>query len=183
MRPGASPFRSDPELRSLLGRCMLFAVVTGVLVAGLGTAGRPEERLLVPVQGVPAAALRDSFDELREGGRRHRAIDIVAPYGTPVRAVDDGVVFRLDESPRGGIALYQWDARGERCFYYGHLARYRTGLEEGATVQRGETLGFVGSSGNARADSPHLHFEIHPARAGRCPSGEPVNPFGVLSGG
>jgi murein DD-endopeptidase MepM/ murein hydrolase activator NlpD len=184
LRPRTSPRERDPALGPLLARGALLALTVTVVAIGLRTAETPEQSLLVPVQGVLANELRDSFEEPREGGRLHRAIDIPAARGTPVLATDDGVVLGLDESPRGGIAIYQRDARGERCFYYGHLAKYRAGLAEGVLVRRGETLGFVGSSGNAPEDAPHLHFEIRaPGEANSCDSGRPSNPFDVFSGG
>lgn len=172
----------EPDLRPLLVRCGLFLVACAGVGLGLVGARRPEAGLRVPVQGVSLEDLRDSFREPRRGGRRHGAIDIPAARGTPVIAADDGVVDRLDESPRGGLAVYQWDDSRERCFYYGHLDGYRDGLTEGEIVRRGETLGFVGTSGNAPENAPHLHFEIRVAEGETgCGGGRAVNPFGALS--
>ena len=113
--------------------------------------------LATPVDGVSAVALRDSFEDTR-GGRRHQAIDIPAARGTPVRAVDDGQVVKLFTSVPGGLTVYQFDPSGRVAYYYAHLDRYAAGLREGRRVRRCEILGYVGSTGNAAADAPHLHF-------------------------
>lgn len=140
--------------------------------------------LLVPVQGVRALDLRDTFDEGRDGGRRgHEAIDILAPRGTPVLAADDGRIVKLFLSKPGGITIYQFDPSGRLAYYYAHLERYAAGLAEGQSVRRGSVLGYVGISGNARADAPHLHFAIFRLGAQRqWWKGEPINPFSRLGG-
>ena len=135
---------------------------------------------MIPVQGVAASALRDSFDEVRIGTRRgHEAIDISAPRGTPVLAVDDGRIVKLFASKPGGTTIYQFDPSGRFAYYYAHLERYAEGLSEGQSVQRGSTIGYVGSSGNANPAAPHLHFAVF--RLGpekQWWKGEPINPFG-----
>jgi murein DD-endopeptidase MepM/ murein hydrolase activator NlpD len=138
-------------------------------------------RLLIPVEGVAAAALRDSFDEGR-GSRQHQAIDILAPRNTPVVAVEDGTVAKLFHSRFGGITLYQFDPSGRYCYYYAHLQGYAPGIGEGDTIERGQTIGFVGTTGNAPADTPHLHFQIYeltPAR--RWWEGKAINPYPYLA--
>ena len=115
--------------------------------------------LAIPVQGVGAGSLRDSFAEDR-GGRSHEAIDILAARGTPVLAVEDGRVEKLFTSRLGGVTLYQFDVDGEYCYYYAHLERYADGLTEGALVRRGDVVGYVGTTGNAPPQTPHLHFAI-----------------------
>lgn len=117
-------------------------------------------RLLIPVPGVRASELPDMFDEARSGGRRHDAIDIAAPRGTAVLSVDHGRIARIDTSDRGGLSLYAEDPSGRFVYYYAHLDRYRAGLRNGMAVARGDTIGFVGTSGNAPPDTPHLHFAI-----------------------
>ncbi len=138
--------------------------------------------ILLPVRGVSREELTDSFSDRRDFFRQHGAIDIEAPWGTPVVASDDGLVHRLLESDRGGLGIYQMDPGSRRCYYYGHLARYAFGLEEGARVSRGDVLGFVGTTGNASADAPHLHFAAYDVEGdGSCLSGTPVNPFTLLT--
>src|SRR5687767_11071686 len=114
-------------------------------------------RLAVPVEGFDIKGLRDNFAEKR-GNRVHEAIDILAPRGTPVVAVDDGVVVKLFNSARGGLTVYQFDPSGTYAYYYAHLDRYAEGLAERQQVKKGQRLGYVGTSGNAAPDTPHLHF-------------------------
>ncbi|CDS53483.1 Membrane proteins related to metalloendopeptidases [Polaromonas sp. CG9_12] len=140
--------------------------------------------LLLPVPGISASELRDTFGDGRDGGQRgHEAIDILAPTGTPVLAVDDGRIVKLFLSQPGGITVYQFDPSGRLAYYYAHLERYADGLAEGQAVRRGSVIGYVGATGNARPDAPHLHFAIF--RLGpekQWWKGEPVNPFTYLGG-
>ncbi|HLY60401.1 MAG TPA: M23 family metallopeptidase [Terriglobia bacterium] len=116
--------------------------------------------LLIPVVGVNPGDLKDSFDEVRGGTRRHGAIDILAPRGTPVVAVDYGLVKKLFTSIPGGLTIYLFDRQEIYCYYYAHLDHYAEGLAEGKLVNKGEILGFVGTTGDAPVNTPHLHFEI-----------------------
>jgi murein DD-endopeptidase MepM/ murein hydrolase activator NlpD len=116
--------------------------------------------LLIPVAGVAPAELVDTFTQARGEGRVHDAIDIMAPRGTPVVAVNDGRVVKLFTSKPGGLTVYQFDPQQQVVYYYAHLDGYAPGLAEGKLLHRGDPLGFVGSTGNASADAPHLHFEI-----------------------
>lgn len=138
--------------------------------------------LEVPVKDVDADDLRDDFDDPRSGGRTHEALDILAPRGTPVVAVEDGTIAGLDPSQGGGgIVVYQFDPTGEFVYYYAHLEGLTEGLVKGQAVKRGDVLGFVGSSGNAPPGTPHLHFAIAKTRAPfRRHGGTPINPFAVL---
>src|SRR5262245_25452938 len=115
--------------------------------------------LSLPVNGVRADQLVATFDEAR-GDRPHEAIDIMSPRGTPVIATEDGRVAKLFWSKAGGHTIYQFDPTDRYVYYYAHLDRYADGLAEGQTVTRGQTIGYVGSTGNAKADAPHLHFAI-----------------------
>ncbi len=134
-------------------------------------------RLRVPVANVRLARIPDSFNDARDGKRVHGAVDIMAPRGTPVLAVDDGRVLKLRKGGAGGITLYAVEPRERFVYYYAHLERYRKGLAEGDLLQKGDTLGFVGTSGNAPRDVPHLHFQIMRMPAdGRWWAGVPVNP-------
>ena len=137
--------------------------------------------LLVPVAGIAPSRLADNFEQSR-GNRKHEAIDILAPAGTPVVAVDDGRVTKLFTSKAGGLTVYQYDSAGQLTYYYAHLQRYVDGLHEGQEVHRGDVIGYVGSSGNADPGTPHLHFAVF--RLGTPPKwweGEPVNPYPALS--
>jgi murein DD-endopeptidase MepM/ murein hydrolase activator NlpD len=116
-------------------------------------------RLLIPVTGYRAASLRDMFNEVR-GDRRHEAIDLMAPRGTAVIAADDGVVKKLFTSKPGGLTVYQFDPSETYCYYYAHLDGYAVGLHEGQLLRRGELVGYVGTTGNAPKDAPHLHFAV-----------------------
>lgn len=141
--------------------------------------------LTVPVAGVDPARLRDSFTAGRSGARQHNAIDIMAGHGTPVLAADSGRILRMSRSPLGGITVYATDPAGELVYYYAHLSGYHDALAEGRIVARGDTLGFVGSSGNASPDAPHLHFQVMrmPAERRNYWNGEPINPYPALAAG
>lgn len=139
--------------------------------------------LLVPVQGIEASALQDTFADARSAGRQHDAIDIMAPAGTPVLAVADGTVEKLFDSRQGGLTLYQFEPSGRLAYYYAHLQGYADGIAEGQALRRGQVIGYVGSTGNASPDAPHLHFAIFvlgPER--RWWEGTAVNPYPVLRG-
>ena len=117
--------------------------------------------LLLPVRGVRYDQLHDTFAEARGGGTRpHEALDIMAPRGTPVLAAVDGTVEKLFESVPGGLTIYEFDRGRNRAYYYAHLDRYAHGLHEGQALRRGDVIGYVGSTGNAAEDAPHLHFAI-----------------------
>ena len=139
--------------------------------------------LVLPVEGLKAADLRDSFAEGR-GTHVHEALDILAPRGTRVLAVDDGRVVKLFNSAQGGLTVYQFDPTETFCYYYAHLDGYAQGLAEGAPLSRGSLVGFVGTTGNAPRDTPHLHFTVF--RLGpekRWWEGTPVNPFPIWAFG
>ena len=116
--------------------------------------------LLVPVQGVTRGMLRDSFKEARDKIREHEAVDILAPRRTPVLAVEDGTIAKFFTSVRGGITVYQFDPSQTYAYYYAHLDGYAPSLSEGDRVKRGQTIGYVGTTGNAPETTPHLHFQI-----------------------
>ncbi|HET6265544.1 MAG TPA: M23 family metallopeptidase [Usitatibacter sp.] len=140
----------------------------------------PLRAIAFPLSGIDRNVLRDNFDD-RRGKRRHGALDIMAPRGTPVVAVDDGSVAKMYHHPLGGNTIYQMDPRQERVYYYAHLDGYAKGLREGATIKRGDVVGFVGSTGNAPERAPHLHFAIFRLGADkRWWKGEPVNPYPLL---
>lgn len=137
--------------------------------------------LLIPVEGVSASDLVRSYDDERSGNRQHEAIDILAPKGTPVKAVEDGVIARLFNSKAGGITIYQFDPSQRFCYYYAHLDRYAPDLEEGDRVRKGQVLGYVGVTGNAPKDTPHLHFAVFRLTdAKRWWEGTPIDPYDIL---
>ncbi len=136
--------------------------------------------LTLPVQGISTGQLADTYSQARAAGAPHEALDIMAARGTPVLAVEDGPVARLFLSKPGGITIYQFDPTSQYAYYYAHLDRYADGVAEGATLRKGQVIGFVGSTGNASADAPHLHFAIFrlgPER--QWWRGTPINPFSV----
>lgn len=140
--------------------------------------------LLVPVQGIGRQQLRNTFDDARSAGRVHEAIDIMAPRNTPVLAVEDGRIAKLFSSDLGGLTLYQFDPTETYSYYYAHLERYAPGLKEGDRVTRGQVIGYVGTSGNAGPNNPHLHFAINRLDEEKSWwKGTPINPYTVLRGG
>lgn len=145
-------------------------------------AGLEDRDLLMPVEGVDRATLTRQFSDLRgTGSRRHEAIDILAPRNTPVRAVESGTIARLFHSNTGGTTIYQFDPSERFSYYYAHLERYADGLKEGDRVQKGQIIGYVGTSGNAPKDTPHLHFAIFRlTEKKRWWEGTPIDPFDVL---
>jgi len=153
----------------------------GTVGAVAGAVGELREReLIMPVEGIDPEDLHQSFDETR-GTRRHEALDILAPRDTPVRAVEEGTIAKLFASDRGGLTIYHFDPTGKYCYYYAHLERYAEGLREGQRVEAGEVIGYVGTSGNAPRDTPHLHFAIFalgPEK--RWWEGTPIDPYLVL---
>jgi murein DD-endopeptidase MepM/ murein hydrolase activator NlpD len=139
-------------------------------------------QLLVPVQGATAGDLHDNFQDTRDG-HRHEALDIMAPRGTPVLAVAEGNVIKLFLSKPGGLTVYQFDDSQTWCYYYAHLDHYATGLKEGTLLRKGDVLGYVGTTGNAPPNAPHLHFAIFklgPEK--RWWEGTAVNPYPILIG-
>ncbi len=143
--------------------------------------GNPLANLVIPVAGVQPRQLRDNFDE-RRGNERHEALDIMAPRGTPVVAVEDGRIAKLFTSKPGGITLYQFDPTEKYAYYYAHLDRYAQGIVEGKIVRKGEIIGYVGSTGNASPDAPHLHFTIYQLGPDkRWWKGTSINPYPYLA--
>jgi murein DD-endopeptidase MepM/ murein hydrolase activator NlpD len=135
-----------------------------------------------PVEGADRTQLRDTFSDTRGEGRSHEALDIMAPRGTPVRAVENGTITKLFESRGGGgLTIYQFDPSESFCYYYAHLDRYAPGIREGQPVHRGQVIGYVGSTGNASPEAPHLHFTIFQLTPERkWWKGEPLNPYPVF---
>lgn len=135
---------------------------------------------MVPVEGVPPERVPDTFSA-RRGDRAHAAIDIMAPRGTRVISADSGTVRRISSNNLGGRTVYVVDIAKEYVHYYAHLDRYLPGLAEGQVVGPGDILGYVGATGNANPNEPHLHFQLmRYSRGARWWEGEPVNPHLLL---
>lgn len=133
-------------------------------------------QLMVPVEGVAPTQLRNDY-EARRGARAHLALDMPAPKGTPVLAADDGRIGRLGTTPVGGNIIYATDPEERFVYYYAHLDRHARGLSVGDRVRKGDVIGYVGTTGNAPANRPHLHFQVMRRGAGRAWwDGPPINP-------
>jgi peptidoglycan LD-endopeptidase LytH len=160
---GANPYANDPAP----------AAVPVTLIPG---------GVIVPVAGIRVTDLHDNFLQMRGGGTRvHGALDIMAPRGTPVLAAVDGTIRKLFTSAGGGLTIYQFDQREERVYYYAHLDRYASTLREGLFVPQGTVIGFVGSTGNAVENAPHLHFAIETLPPTKeWWKGTPTDPYPVL---
>jgi murein DD-endopeptidase MepM/ murein hydrolase activator NlpD len=152
-------------------------------ISGKDISDLKSRRLLIPVDGVPASALVSSFHDAR-GGREHEAIDILAPRGTRVLAVEDGKVAKLFTSDAGGLTVYQFDPAERFVYYYAHLDSYASDLKEGAMLKRGDVVGYVGTTGNAPKNTPHLHFAIAKLGADhRWWGGSALDPYLVWKSG
>jgi len=139
--------------------------------------------LLIPVVGVRPDELRDTFDDARSEGRVHDAIDIMSPCGTPVVAAADGLIVKLFESVRGGTTIYERSTDDKLIYYYAHLKAYAAALAENKTVRRGETIAYVGDTGNAGPGNCHLHFAIWLITDPKHYwDGQNINPYPLLRG-
>jgi murein DD-endopeptidase MepM/ murein hydrolase activator NlpD len=153
------------------------------------SAPRPSARdvgsLRIPVAGVAPDKLVDTFAQARaEGARRHDAIDILAPEGTPVLAAAPGRVEKLFLSDAGGNTIYVRSTNGRMLYYYAHLSAYARDVREGLAVRAGQFLGTVGHTGNATAEAPHLHFAMWVAdpRQGWSQQAPAIDPYPYLAG-
>ncbi|WP_310530864.1 M23 family metallopeptidase [Novosphingobium sp.] len=144
----------------------------------------PIPSLVIPVEGVAPRQLVDTFTQARAGGmRRHDAIDIMAPTGTPVRAASAGRLEKLFLSRDGGNTIYLRSPDRRVIYYYAHLDQYAPDLVEGQPVSAGQVIGTVGFSGNANPAGPHLHFAMLVTRpeARWHEQAMPVNPYPLLT--
>jgi len=157
-----------PSTTTQMGRDREFAARAQALFAPLNG-----NQLRMPVIGVRARDLDDSWHAPRDGGRVHKGIDIFAPKGTEVIAVADGIVSYIGDQKLGGHCIWLTTENGT-AFYYAHLDRWAPGLYEGMEVQAGDLLGFVGNTGNAKYTPSHLHFGVNE-------SDEMVNPYPILT--
>ena len=144
-------------------------------------AALPPSPIGLPIAGLRPEDIINTFDQKRGQERSHEANDIMARRGTPVLAVDSGTIRKLFYSKPGGITIYQFGEDETYCYYYAHLDRYAEGVKEGNHVQRGDLIGYVGSTGNASPEAPHLHFAIFRLGADkRWWEGTAINPYPLL---
>ena len=138
--------------------------------------------LIVPLPGVKASELRDTFNEMRGGGsRKHEALDIMAPRGTPVLSASAGRVLKLHNSKDGGLMIYAADASNRFVLMYAHLDHYADGMRDSLPLRQGQIIGYVGTTGNAAENAPHLHFAIaHPRDVKLWWTGTAIDPRPLL---
>jgi murein DD-endopeptidase MepM/ murein hydrolase activator NlpD len=174
-QPRAEVARSGPVVTVKPDNAPPVAVAQQVVVTPSG--------LALPVVGIKADQLVDTYDAARGAGRRHDAIDIMAAEGTPVIAASDGTIEKLFNSVRGGKTIYERSPDGQWIYYYAHLSAYAPGLAEGQQVKRGQVIARVGHTGDASAAGPHLHFAVNRMAQGeRWWNGTPINPYPLLAG-
>jgi peptidoglycan LD-endopeptidase LytH len=182
---------SGPDGESPPPSAPVLPAAVSVAASGNGNAERlrdleklRDRHLMIPVSGVSADHLQDTFYEGRSGERQHNAIDILAPRNTPIVAADDGVILRMSSSTLGGITIFATDTDHRFVYYYAHLDHYDASAYAGRKLTKGDTIGYVGTTGNAPKDIPHLHFQVMRWPAdGKYWIGEPINPYPFLKGG
>lgn len=176
--PSASPLVSTP---SPLASATVTQSPAPTQNSGLAESYAGIVNLIIPVMGIKPDQLIDTFTDARSEGRVHDAIDIPAPAGTPVIAAADGQIIKLFQSDRGGTTIYQASVDRKLIFYYAHLQRYADGLVNEKFVKQGETIAYVGDTGNAGAGNFHLHFSIAiVADPKRYWEGANINPYPLL---
>ena len=158
--PKTEPVDTVPEAPALTATPAGPTISANTMILGSDLASLRSRGLLVPVKGIATDDLDSSFHDARGSSRRHEAIDILAPRGTDVLAVEDGKVAKIFTSDAGGLTLYQFDLSESFVYYYAHLDSYAPGIKEGAMLKKGDVIGAVGTTGNAPKDTPHLHFAI-----------------------
>lgn len=179
LRPVPSALPVPPSLPDA-GTSRTDAVPTSAPPATPAELSDLRKSLHLPVQGITRAQLRDTYAEAR-AGRAHDALDIPAARGTPVLSATSGRVLRLFNSKAGGLMVYATDASERFILLYGHLDRYADGLADGKQLERGQVIGYVGTTGNAPIGTPHLHFAILRGQPNvSWWAGAPVNPYPLL---
>lgn len=171
-----------PQSRFTLGALCLTALTCVLSAADDPIVALKKKSLRLPIDGASITMMKGQFGDVREGGARgHEAVDLLAPRNTPVYAVEAGTIARLFLSKPGGITVYQFDPTGRFCYYYAHLERYAPGLAEKQHVARGALLGYVGTTGNAPKNTPHLHFAIFEVtEPGRWWRGTALDPWAAF---
>jgi murein DD-endopeptidase MepM/ murein hydrolase activator NlpD len=158
--PKTAPIDDVPRDAALASSVDGPTISSDTMVFGSDLERLRQRSLLLPVRGLEADDLVSSFTDARGTSRRHEAIDILAPRGTDVLAVEDGKVAKIFTSNAGGLTLYQFDPSETFVYYYAHLDSYAPGLKEGLMLRKGDVVGAVGTTGNAPKNTPHLHFAI-----------------------
>lgn len=176
----------------MLIRRLSFALLVVTAACSSGRPGAPTSRmtdaeylralqLMVPVDGVAPSRVADTYTA-RRGERAHDALDIFARRGTEVVASVRGEILRVSSNALGGNTIYTVDEGRRFVFYYAHLDRYHRRAKVGARIAPGDVIGYVGTTGNAPRDLPHLHFQVMRMIAGpRWWEGPPVNPHPYLA--
>jgi murein DD-endopeptidase MepM/ murein hydrolase activator NlpD len=143
-----------------------------------------EREIAMPLDGIDPTTLHSNFDERRGGGaRQHQALDIMSPRGTPIHSAAAGRVLKLFHSANGGNMVYAADSSERFVLMYAHLDRYQPGLTDSTRLTRGQIIGYVGSTGNASPNAPHLHFAIaRSADVKHWSRGKAIDPLPVLVG-
>ncbi|MPW45401.1 M23 family metallopeptidase [Acinetobacter guerrae] len=131
--------------------------------------------LPIPVKGIKANQLTDTWGSARSQGRRHEGIDIMAPRGTKVYSATDGLIADLRNNNLGGKVIWILGPAGS-WHYYAHLDGHKRGLAVGDYIKKGDLIGYVGNTGNARYTASHLHYGIYLSGKGRGA----VNPYPYL---
>ncbi|NML61871.1 M23 family metallopeptidase [Massilia sp. RP-1-19] len=146
-----------------------------------GVTSTATPKLMIPVEGIKASDLSDTYNQTRGTERTHEALDILAPKGAKVFATADGKVAKLFNSKQGGLTVYQFDPSESYAYYYAHLDRYADGIKEGDVLKRGDLVGYVGVTGNSDPNGPHLHFAVFELTAEKqWWKGAPVNPYPLM---
>ena len=180
MAPPAAVAKTVPAVAG--SRLPVATAVRPAMMTPLGNRQPATGNVIVPVSGIAPTDLRDNYTQPRGSGRVHHALDIMAPRGTPVVAAVSGTIRKLFNSKAGGLTIYQFDEAEERVYYYAHLDRYADGIAEGLVVEQGTVIGYVGTSGNAAPDAPHLHFSVEDLPPTKeWWKGTPVNPYPLLT--
>jgi murein DD-endopeptidase MepM/ murein hydrolase activator NlpD len=180
--PAAPEASATPSESSSASARTTSATTDSAIIRSDAIAELRRHGLRLPIDKADVDDMEGSFLERRSGGARgHEAVDILAPRETPIRAVEDGTIAKLFESRQGGTTIYQFDPTERFTYYYAHLERYANGLHEGQHISAGDVIGYVGTSGNAPKNTPHLHFaifEMTPDK--RWWEGRPVDPYLVF---
>jgi uncharacterized membrane protein len=199
MRAGAAPAAgaaTAPDTVAATDSTARVAVASGSSDADMPEAPEPSgnevmtpddvalitREITMPLDGIDPTTLHSNFDERRGGGtRQHQALDIMSPRGTPIRSAASGRVLKLFTSANGGLLVYAADSSERFVLMYAHLDRYAPGLTDSTRLARGQIIGYVGSTGNASPNAPHLHFAIaRSADVKRWSRGRAIDPLPVL---
>ena len=180
-RTAATPIKRPAAKRAAVKRVAVKRVAAKRVAATPAPAIPPDApQIGYPLAEVKPNELHSEFNDHRRG-HRHHAIDLMRPRGTPVMAVTDGQIRKLYRSKTGGISVYLFDASEEYCFFYAHLDHYAEGLHEGQEVHKGDVIAYVGHTGNAPRNAPHLHFAVSLTGAQRKWSGGvALDPYSML---